>query len=175
MIEKLSKNEGKEFEKSWKDSMPEDVYYLRLNDGASSFGQDSAYTRFTPSNPYDCFAFYNGFFLPMELKSTKSSSISIQREKTEKGKMIKINQINGLCKASKFDNIFAGFVFDFRGSETYWMDISNFMEFLSDTEKKSINEKDVIKYKGILINKKIKRSRYTYDISKLLYNVIGVK
>ena len=166
-------NEGKIFESYWKKSIPEDVYYLRIKDSASSFGQDSNKSRFTPKNPYDCFVFYNGFLFPMELKSTEGTSISIQRDESEKSKMIKLNQINGLAKASQFENIISGFIFDFRGSNTYWMSIDNFNYFMRNEEKKSINEKDIIKYKGIIISKSKKRTRYIYDIKKLLTDIIG--
>lgn len=165
-------NEGKIFECYWKKSIPDDVYYLRIKDSASSFGQDSEKSRFTPKNPYDCFVFYNGFLFPMELKSTEGTSISIQRNRDEKSKMIKLNQIEGLTEANKFNNIISGFIFDFRGSETYWISIDNFKDFIENTDKKSINEKDVIKYKGIIISKSKKRTRYTYDIKKLLTDII---
>lgn len=166
-------NEGKKFETQWKKSVPNDVYYLRIKDSASSFGQDSAATRFTLQNPFDCFVFYNGNLFPMELKSTQSSSFSIQRFPSDKNKMIKLNQIKGLLEASNYNNIFSGFIFNFRESETYWLNIKNFMMFLSDSEKHSINENDIINYHGIMINKKIKRTRYEYDIRKLLDEIIG--
>ena len=166
-------NEGKIFESYWKKSIPEDVYYLRIKDSASSFGQDSEKSRFTPKNPYDCFVFYNGFLFPMELKSTEGTSISIQKNKDEKSKMIKLNQIEGLTEANKFNNIISGFIFDFRiSSNTYWISIDNFNNFIENTEKKSINEKDVIKHKGIIISKSKKRTRYIYDINKLLTDII---
>ena len=165
--------DGKEFEQQWKKSVSDDMYYLRLKDSPSSFGQDSTYVRFTLNNPYDCFIFYNHFLFPMELKSTESTSISIQRNKEEKGKMIKINQINGLSESNKYNGVFAGFVFDFRSTtNTYWLSIDNFNLFLYENDKKSINEKDIIKYKGIKIEKEKKRVKYIYRIDKLLLDII---
>lgn len=165
-------NLGKKFENQWKKSVTEGMYYLRLKDNPSSFGQDSSFVRFTLNNPYDCFIFYNRFLFPMELKSTQSTSISIQREKGEKGKMIKIHQIQGLTEANGYDGIFAGFVFDFRETEnTYWMDIEDFNVFLSETDKKSINEKDIIKYKGIMVSKIKKKVNFSYNLQELLQKI----
>ena len=166
--------DGKIFEQQWKNSIDkEKMYYFRLKDNPSSFGKDSVSVRFTLNNPYDCFIFYNRFFFPMELKSTELTSISIQRRKEDNGKMIKINQINGLLEANEYNGIFPGFIFDFRLSgNTYWLSINNFNLFMIENDKKSINEKDVIKYKGININKTKKRTRYVYDIEELLLNII---
>lgn len=166
-------NAGKIFETDWKKSVDTDkIYFNRVKDSASSFGQDSSQTRFTLNNPYDCFAFYNFHFFPMELKSTKNTSISIQRTKQDKGKMIKLNQIVGLTEASKYEGIYAGFIFNFRSenntNNTYWLNIKNFNKFLENTNKKSINEKDVIEYCGIFIDSQIKKVHYKYDIEELL-------
>lgn len=166
-------NEGKKFEKDWKDSIPNDVYYFRVKDTPSSFGQDSSIVRFTLSSPFDCFIFYKGILFPMELKSTKEKSISIQRNKNEPSKMIKYNQIIGLQQANVYDGIYSGFIFNFRESETYWLSIDKFMDFLSENDKKSINEKDIIKYNGILIDKVKKKVHYKYDIYDLLSNIRG--
>jgi penicillin-binding protein-related factor A (putative recombinase) len=168
--------DGKLFEQQWKKSATDDMYYFRLKDSPSSFGQDSTFVRFTLNNPYDAFIFYNRFLFPMELKSTELTSISIQRDKGEKGKMIKHHQIEGLTEANKYEGIFSGFVFDFRNTgNTYWFGIENFTQFLSETTKKSINEKDVIEYGGILVDKTKKKVKYTYNIKELLNRIVVVK
>lgn len=165
--------DGKLFEEQWKKSIPEDVYYLRLKDNPSSFGKDSSFVRFTLNNPFDCLVFYNGFLFPLELKSTSSKSISIQTKKEEKGKMIKINQIEGLSKSNKYENIFSGFLFDFRESEkTFWMGINDFLKFQEENNKKSINEKDIIKYNAIEVEKGKKKTRYVFSVKKLIEDVV---
>lgn len=168
----MSQNEGKIFEQYWRKSMPEDVFYLRIKDSATSFGHNSSSTRFTLSNPCDSLIFYDGFLIPMELKSTKSTSFSIQKSLDDSNKMIKFAQIQSLYKMSQFEKIISGFILDFRGSNTYWLSIFNFMNFFNVTDKRSINEKDVINYKGIKINKTLKRTRFSYDIESLLKNII---
>ena len=165
--------DGKLFEEQWKRSIPEDVYYLRLKDNPSSFGKDSSFVRFTLNNPFDCLVFYNGFLFPLELKSTSSKSISIQTKKEEKGKMIKINQIEGLSKSNKYENIFSGFLFDFRESEkTFWMGINDFLKFQEEKNKKSINEKDIIKYNAIEVEKEKEKTRYVFSVKKLIEDVV---
>ena len=165
--------DGNLFEEQWKRSIPEDVYYLRLKDNPSSFGKDSSFVRFTLNNPFDCLVFYNGFLFPLELKSTSSKSISIQTKKEEKGKMIKINQIEGLSKSNKYENIFSGFLFDFRESEkTFWMGINDFLKFQEENNKKSINEKDIIKYNAIEVEKEKKKTRYVFSVKKLIEDVV---
>lgn len=164
------KNSGKIFEDSFRDSIDQSkIYYYRLRDPASSFGGKQEGLRFSITNDYDCFIYFYPNFFPFELKSTKGTSFSIQKEKTEKSKMIKLSQIEGLTKASKHEGIFAGFVINFRDTEhTYWLNIKDFNIFNEQTEKKSINEVDVIKHSGILVPQRLKKVKYTYDIMSLV-------
>jgi penicillin-binding protein-related factor A (putative recombinase) len=166
-------NEGKIFEREFANSIPKNMYYIRIKDSASSFGRDSGMTRFTLKNPYDQFIFYNGYLLPMELKSTKGTSISIHTNKADKGKMIKQHQIQYLEIASGYTKVYPGFIFDYRESgNTYFMYIKDFTTFSNDTDKKSINEVDILKYNGILISKVKKKVHYRYDIKLLIDKLI---
>ena len=115
---------------------------------------------------------YKGFFLPIELKSTKGTSFSIQSDKLEDGKDIKHHQIKSLERAQSFENVIAGFVLDFRESNTYWISINDFMNFVCNTRKKSISEKDALSHNAILINKTLMRVNYKYDIGGMLNNII---
>lgn len=171
----LIKNQGKVFENSFRDSVPEDVYFYRLRDPASSFNpNDQSGLRFSITNDYDCFIFYKDSFFPIELKSTQGTSMSIQFTKEERSKMIKINQINGLMKAQKHEGVYAGFLLNFRKTEhTYWLSIKDFYLFYKFTDKKSINEKDIQENNGILIPQVKKRVRYTYDVSKMIELIKG--
>ncbi len=150
---------------------------MRIKDSPSSFSsQSSGAVRFTANNPFDNFIFHNGSFFPLELKSTKNTSLSIQREKSEKGKMIKLHQINGLLEASSYAGVYAGFIVDFRSTGcTYFINIKDFKNFLDDTEKKSINESDIVSNNGILLEKKLLKVNYCYDIAKLLKDIVDQK
>lgn len=173
----MAKNEGKKFEEDFKNSMPEDVYFYRLRDSASAFGQNNSNSkvRFTPKNDYDCLMYKFPYFFPVELKSTKQSSIGLEREKGDK-KSIKLSQIEGLEKSSKFKGVQAGFLLNFRElEETYWLDIKDFLRFYNTEIKKSINRNDVINYNGILCKGMKKRVRYRYNIQNLIEKIINVE
>jgi recombination protein U len=170
-------NSGKVFENNFKKSVPENIYYMRMKDSPSSFSQQNGgVVRFTSNNPYDNFMFYKYHFFPFELKSTQSTSFSIQMEKMEKGKDIKLHQIQGLTIASEYEGICAGFILDFRKSDnTYFLNIKEFNKFLARSDKKSINEKDVFDIGGILIEKKLKKINYTYNIEKLMQDILHLQ
>lgn len=167
-------NPGKKFEQNFSKSIPDYVYFLRIKDSASSFSPNSK-SRFTSNNPFDFLIFYDGILFPLELKSTKSKSLSIQISEDDKGKEIKYHQIKSLEEVNKYKKIISGFIFDFRGNKTYWMYIEDFLTFLKENNKKSINIDDVEKYNGIEISKKKLRVNYRYDISKLIKDIMNIK
>lgn len=167
-------NEGKSFEQQFKSSIPLDYYYLRLNDPAQSFTQDSSSLRFSPQNPYDAVLFSpNGYLFCLELKSTLGS-LTYWKEEFENKKSkstfnIKKNQILGLEKASKHKRIIAGFVLNFRKvNQTYFLSIKQFNDLIKDLGKKSINENDVIGAGAYLIEQKLKKIKYSYNIEKFV-------
>lgn len=111
----------------------------------------------------------------MELKSTQSKSFSIQSKQIEKGKDIKYHQIQSLLKASTYDGVIAGFVLDFRESNTYWINIKDFCEFNDNTTKKSINEQNVIEHNGVLIHKTKLKVNYRYDVRSLIDYIVSTR
>ena len=145
---KKSTNEGKAFELDVKQSCINDgLFYLRLNDTSIPFQNGGA--RFAAENPCDCLVFDKPNLFAIECKSTKYKSISFDREEGDKN-MIKLHQINSLIKFSETEGIFAGFLLNFRNEEirsegmTYWMDIRDFSNFYTSTDKSSINRLDVV-------------------------------
>ena len=166
-------NTGKVFEQNFRKSVDEsEIYFLRLKDSPASFGQDSSKVRFTADNPYDNFCFYERTLFPLELKSTKSASFSFQRNKEEKGKNIKLSQIEGLTQASKYKGVYAGFVFNFDKGETVWMNIKDFNKFYNSTTKHSINYQDILQYGCVHIGKHLLKVNYRYEIKNLLEEII---
>lgn len=170
----MANNSGKIFEAEIKESVPEDVYFQRMNDNISSWTQ-GVNARFTPNNPYDFFAFYNNNLFCFELKSTKHLSLTYWRKdfenKTSKQNfMIRKNQIEGLLKASTYRDVHAGFLINFREVErTYWVNIIDFIEYTRKEKfnKKSVNEDDFISMGALCIPQKKKRVRYWYDMELL--------
>ena len=142
--------------------MPDTCWIYRLRDNASSFS-GGANTRFASSNICDYIAFDDTsktLFL-WELKSTKSTSISLN--------MIRQSQIDGLLEASKH-NLVAGLILNYRNenNDTFFITIDNFVNMLNSLGKKSFNVKDLILNNAIRIDSIKKRTRYTYDIKKLV-------
>lgn len=177
----MAQNEGKKFEGDWKQSIPENVYYLRIIDPAISFGNydneqndnvddniDDSHIRFSPSNPFDAIMYcYPNLFL-LEQKSTKGTAYSFKG----KSPMIKEKQIKELTRGSVHKGIIAGLLFNMRKYEkTYFMPIENFNKFLSETQKGSINQKDILTYGAIEVIGQIKKVRYKYYIGEFIEKI----
>lgn len=158
-------NYGKRFEQDIKQSVPETCWLYRLRDNAASFG-GSATTRFSSSNicDYICYDDITQTLYLWELKSTQSASISLS--------MIRDNQIKSLQEASKH-NLVAGFICNFRNenNDTFFIEICDFVKMMSNINKKSFNINDLKNNNAIAIDSIKKRTRYKYDISKLVQTV----
>lgn len=170
----LASNVGKRFEENWKKSIPDDVMYYRLKDQAQSFGGCNN-LRFSSKNPCDCFLFYSPYFYALELKSVGTSSISFERTKEEKG-VIHYHQIKGLREFVGYKNIIAGFLFNFRKNNTettYYQHINDFDRMINSIDKKSFNEKDLVKFNPVIVNNRKLKVNYRYDVADLLNRITG--
>lgn len=166
-------NSGKDFEAQFKDSIPKtlEYYYVRLKDSANSFNPNQGCLRFTLNQPYDCQLYNYPYNFCFELKSKATKSLSIQKDK-EKGKDIKRHQINGLIEADLHYGVTGGIIINFRDTNnTYFLWIRDFVRFENSCDKKSINEKDVIAFGGILVSQELKRIKYIYNIVELISNI----
>lgn len=172
----MAKNVGKKFEDNWKASVPEDVYYLRLHDSANSFNQNSSTLRFSMKSPYDCQLFdgKTRTLYCLELKSASGKSMSFERTKGDnKTANIKYHQIESLTKASKYEGMVVGFIFNFRFEDkdtemTYFQSITDFNKMIGDISKKSFNIIDLLKYNPVKIEQTKKKVNYTYNVEKFL-------
>jgi hypothetical protein len=172
------KNQGKVFEEQFQKSCLDcDMKVLRLPDPPQSFSQDSSALRFSNKNPYDFECYKKPYLFCFELKSKLGKSINFQIDKKDKGKDIKLHQIQGLLNASKYNGVFCGVVFNFRDfNETYYVDIdllNNHINELNNKNIKSIKYID-IKNIGIIIEQTIKRTKYNYNIKKLIIDIIKI-
>lgn len=111
-------------------------------------------------------------FYTFELKSVGTSGLSFERAKEDKGVIHKY-QIDSLLKFSKYNNVVSGFLLDFRLSDTtYFLKIDEFINMANSIEKKSFNEKDLLKYcSPITIEKKKMKVNYKYNVCKLLEEI----
>lgn len=158
----IAQNQGKVFENAIKSSMPPTSWIYRLRDNASSFSGGTN-TRFTSSNICDYIAYDDisrTLFL-WELKSTKGTSVPIT--------MIRQNQIDGLLEASEH-NLVAGLIVNYRNTnnDTFFILIDDYIDMINSINKKSFNPKDVEKYGGIRIESTKKRTRFSYNMDKLI-------
>ena len=168
----MSKSKGKEgkvFEQSFKNSIPDNAYYYRIKDTSNSWSGaeqlNNSFSRFTAKNEFDAILFSFPTLCVLELKSTKGTAFSFKG----KSPMIKEHQIEELEKAAKTKGVFSGFVFNFREPEsTYFLRIDEFVAFTNSSDKSSINKADIIRYGGIKIDAELKRTRYKYDVKSFL-------
>ena len=168
----LAINVGKRFEENWKKSVPDNVLYYRLKDSAQSFGRCNN-LRFSSKNPCDCFLFSSPYLYALELKSVATSYISFERTKEEKG-VIHYHQIKGLRDFVGYKNVIAGFLFNFRKKDTeitYYQHISDFDKMIDSIDKKSFNEKDLVKFNPYVVNNRKLKVNYRYDVADLLNRI----
>ena len=176
----MAKNEGKKFEQDFIKSIPEEVFYIRLNDPAQSFSPTcrtckNSGTRFSLKNPFDFVLFSSPNLICLELKSCKGKSLSFDREKVKgSSKNIKWHQIIGLMEAAVKQDVKAGFLINFRDLETtYYLPIDKFLLFMKDSDKGSMNVDDIVKYDGVRVFSQKKVSRFTYDVKDFINFIQG--
>ena len=141
----MAKNVGKVFENSIKQSVPEYILLIRLNDSPQAFKQSNL-TRFTPRNPFDyiCFNTKTRTLFCLELKSTSNKYMSFEDiySDEEQSGMIHAHQTKGLLKCATYSNVIAGFLLNFRLPEnelTYFIEINQFQKMCESINKKSFN------------------------------------
>jgi penicillin-binding protein-related factor A (putative recombinase) len=82
------------------------------------------------------------------------------------------HQIEGLTKASEYDNCVSGFLFNFRldnGEQLlYFMNIKDFNRFRTNTNKKSLNIMDIVLNDAVKINGEKLRKNYRWDLDEFL-------
>ena len=173
----MAKNEGKNFESILKQNAPSYLKMVRIPDPPQSFTQRSD-TRFSKKNPYDFEAYdsVHRISYSLELKSTLQKYLTYhtceEDEKEKKSANIQWHQIEGLTRASEYDNCLAGFMFNFRldsGEQLlYFMNIKDFNKFRQGTNKKSLNIMDISLNGGVKINGKKLKKNYRWDLDRFL-------
>jgi len=145
-------NPGKQFENDFKASVPDDQFFLRLNDaGGWSKASD---LRFTPSSLCDCILFSKGDLYLLELKSHKGYSIP----------QSKIKQLGKLAEIDK-PFVYPCLVLNYRDHDvTYLLSAKDAVKCL--TGRKSI-PMSFCKEHGRIIGQVRKRTRYRYLLETL--------
>ena len=170
MSQKKNKGtKGKAFEKAFQNSCKrQGIKCQRLRDNQLSYTSSEK----TYKQPYDFETYLYPNLLCLELKATNLSSVTFEREDEENSKMLHQHQIKGLENASQYHGVFAGILIDFLTSgTTYYLPIQEFLKFYNDNDKKSIAEKDIKSLKSIIVDKKLLRTTYEYNINKLFMDI----
>lgn len=174
-------SKGKLFEKHFlESSKKQNIFIHRLKDTDLSFNGNSV-SSFTPKNKCDFYLFGNidngkGNLFGIECKSTKYTSISIDLTGKENNKMIKLHQIISLKELADYEGIYSGFLLNFRDDEqnlddTYYISIENFLKFLQETNKKSINKTDC-DLRAIRVESILKRKYYSYNVERMIRDIV---
>ena len=168
----MAKNVGKVFEDSIKQSVPNHILLVRLNDSPQAF-KKSNLTRFTPKNPFDyvCYDTKSRNLFCLELKSTSNKYMTFEdiHIDEEQNAMIHTHQIKGLLKCSTYPYVVAGFLLNFRLQEneiTYFIEVNKFQKMCDSINKKSFNLMDLVLYGAIKIDGFKKRTRWYWNLDK---------
>ena len=159
-------NAGKQFEKDFKDSVPSYVDVTRLKDGGG--WSNASNMRFTSSNPCD-FILYSSLtrnMYKLELKSVAGKSLPYANFH---GNDLSIKR-NHLWKLldSEQKGVNCWYVVNFRSiEETYWAAVSEILEYVETSDRKSIP----VDWFRNLLGRKIlqvkKRVHFRYDLEWL--------
>jgi penicillin-binding protein-related factor A (putative recombinase) len=171
----LTLSPGKQFEKDFKDSVKKDkIFFYRIKDSTSAFNPKcmecpESKTKFTTKNDCDAFLYKEKILLPLELKSTKSKSLSLSE------KIIKPQQIKKLTEWIEYKGVVPGFIINFRESDnsTYFLHINDFNNYVKNLNKKNKSSVPIsyCKENGICIMSKIKIINFKYDINKFIEDI----
>lgn len=128
-------NPGKEFERRFRDSIPDNVYQYRLRDCPGAWGGDGGgAVRFTPSNDYDLLMYKAPWMFALELKSEGGTSFRFDR--------IRKNQLKGLLYAHA-RGVISGIVIEWRKyGVVYFVDTEKIYTFSTESTKKSMSFND---------------------------------
>lgn len=167
-----SQSVGKQFELAIKQSIPDHILLIRLNDSPQAF-KKSNLTKFTPKNPFDyiCFDTQTRTLFCLELKSTANKYMSFEdvHSNEEQSGMIHKHQTLGLLKCAAYPNVVAGFLLNFRLPEnelTYFIEVNQFQKMCESINKKSFNIMDLVLHGAKKIQGNKKRTRWYWDLDE---------
>ena len=155
-------NSGKIFEKNFKASIPQDVFYYRLRDSTASFygGGDGSNIRFQAQNMCDCVLFGNRTLFLCELKSHNGKSIPFS--------CVRENQIEQLTKAAKFPFIIPALVIFFPDVEKCWaVHINDWNNLVDASKKKSANIAEIAQA-GFEVGVTKLKVNFKYDVQTMM-------
>ena len=155
-------NSGKVFERNFKASIPQDVFYYRLRDSTASFygGGDGSNIRFQAQNMCDNILFGSRTLFLCELKSHQGKSIPFN--------CIRENQIEQLTAAAKFPFIVPALVIFFPDVQRcFAVHINDWNNLVDSSAKKSANISEIA-LAGYEVGVTKLKVNYRYDVAKMM-------
>lgn len=129
---------------------------------------------FVPQQVCDYILHYNGTLFMTELKSSDKKYMTIERDKAG---MIKKHQYEQMSRNENTDEhglFVLQFLRDTDDEITYAMKITDFMQFLNESDKNSINMLDVVQHGGIVIEQAVSRTRKHYNVQDVLDKLVKI-
>ena len=129
---------------------------------------------FIPSQVCDYILHYNGTLFMTELKSSEKKYMTIERDKAGIIKKHQYEQMSRNENTNEHGLFVLQFLRDTDDEITYAMKITDFMQFLNESDKSSINMLDVVQHGGIVIEQAVSRTRKHYNVQDVLDKLVKI-
>lgn len=129
---------------------------------------------FVPSQVCDYILHYNGTLFMTELKSSEKKYMTIERDKAGMIKKHQYEQMSRNENTNEHGLFVLQFLRDTDDEITYAMKITDFMQFLSESDKSSINMLDVVQHGGIVVEQAVSRTRKHYNVQDVLDKLVKI-
>lgn len=129
---------------------------------------------FVPSQVCDYILHYNGTLFMTELKSSEKKYMTIERDKAGMIKKHQYEQMSRNENTNEHGLLVLQFLRDTDDEITYAMKITDFMQFLNESDKSSINMLDVVQHGGIVIEQAVSRTRKHYNVQDVLDKLVKI-
>lgn len=161
-------NQGKIFEQDFRESCKkQNIFIMRINDTYYTAKQYDP-KAFVPAQTCDYILHYNGTLFMTELKSSEKKYMTIERDKAGMIKKHQYEQMSRNENTNEHGLFVLQFLRDTDDEITYAMKITDFMDFLDESDKSSINMLDVVQHGGIVVEQAVRRTRKHYNIKDML-------
>lgn len=167
-------NQGKVFERDFKESCKkQNIFIMRINDTYYTAKQYDP-KAFVPSQVCDYILHYNGTLFMTELKSSEKKYMTIERDKAGMIKKHQYEQMSRNENTNEHGLFVLQFLRDTDDEITYAIKITDFMQFLNESDKSSINMLDVVQHGGIVVEQAVSRTRKHYNVQEVLDKLVKI-
>ena len=171
----MSENQGREFEQAVKHSCDrQGIFCFKLRD--TYIPLQNINGAFAPKMISDFIMHRDGILYFVECKTTKHKYITFCREQTDKG-MIAHHQWTQMYNVynQQRPDVRCGLLLQYENEsnnpKTYYLPIENFVSFMNESDKKSLNPMDCVQHGAIIVPNKMLIKHRAYDIKNTLGEV----